>query len=144
ELERITRRFTFALGDNIGPEYDIPAPDVNTNSQHMAWILDTYLASQPPHERQGFAHVVTGKPIVSGGSQGRDKATGQGLAYIIEEWAKDNRVDLGKLTYFVQGYGNVGSWTARLLKSHGSKLLAVEDHTGAIANAEGIDADDIA
>jgi glutamate dehydrogenase (NAD(P)+) len=141
ELERITRRFTFALGDNIGPEYDIPAPDVNTNSQHMAWILDTYLSTMPPHARQGYAHVVTGKPIVSGGSQGREKATGQGLVFIIEEWARDNGVKLGEMTYFVQGYGNVGSWTARLLKLHGAKLLAAEDHTGAIASPDGIDAD---
>ena len=79
ELERITRRFTFALGNNIGPEYDIPAPDVNTNAQIMAWILDTYLSTMPPHERFRSTHVVTGKPVKSGGSLGRDKATGQGV-----------------------------------------------------------------
>ena len=143
ELERITRRFTFALGDNIGPEYDIPAPDVNTNAQIMAWILDTYLSTMPPHTRQGAAHVVTGKPLVSGGSQGREKATGQGLVFLLEEWAKDRKLSLGELSFFVQGFGNVGSWAAMLLAHLGSKLLAVEDHTGAVANETGIDADDL-
>lgn len=144
ELERITRRFTYALGDNIGPEYDIPAPDVNTSSQHMAWIMDTYLTSVSAHERGRNIHVVTGKPIESGGSVGRDKATGQGLVYMIEEWARDNKVDLSKVSYIVQGFGNVGSWSARLLKPFGAKLLAVQDHTGAIRNPNGIDADALA
>ena len=94
ELERITRRFTFALGNNIGPEYDIPAPDVNTNAQIMAWIMDTYLSTMPAHERFRSTHVVTGKPVKSGGSLGRDKATGQGVVYLIQEWAKDNNFDL--------------------------------------------------
>jgi glutamate dehydrogenase (NAD(P)+) len=98
ELQRITRRFTFALGENIGPDYDIPAPDVNTNPQIMAWILDTYLSTIPAHDRQRCTHVVTGKPIVSGGSQGRDKATGQGVVFLIEQWAKDD-IDLTKATY---------------------------------------------
>ena len=141
ELEHITRRFTFALGNNIGPEYDIPAPDVNTNAQIMAWIMDTYLSTMPPLERNRCIHVVTGKPIESGGSVGRDKATGQGIVFTLEAWAKDNDFDLGKATYIVQGFGNVGSWTARLLKPNGAKLLAVEDHTGALYNAEGIDPD---
>ncbi len=144
EIERITRRFTYALGNNIGPEYDIPAPDVNTNPQIMAWILDTYLSTMPPHERHRSVHVVTGKPVESGGSLGRDKATGQGVVFLIEQWAKDKKFDLSKATYFVQGFGNVGSWTARLLKPHGAKLLAVEDHTGAIASTEGIDPDELA
>jgi glutamate dehydrogenase (NAD(P)+) len=143
ELERITRRFTFALGNNIGPEYDIPAPDVNTNPQIMAWILDTYVSTMPPHERQACIHVVTGKPIESGGSIGRDKATGQGVVYTIEEWAKDKGFNLEGATYMVQGFGNVGSWTALLLKQHGSKLIAVEDASGAIANQEGIDPEDL-
>lgn len=140
ELEHITRRFTFALGNNIGPDYDIPAPDVNTNAQIMAWMLDTYLSTVPPAERHRSFHVVTGKPIELGGSVGRDKATGQGVVYIIEEWARDHALDLSQATYFVQGYGNVGSWTARLLEPKGAKLLAVEDHTGAIAHPDGIDA----
>jgi glutamate dehydrogenase (NAD(P)+) len=144
ELERISRRFTFALGSNIGPEYDIPAPDVNTNAQIMAWIMDTYLSMMPPLERNRSLHVVTGKPIAAGGSIGRDKATGQGVVFTIEEWAKDKNFDLHGATYFVQGFGNVGSWTARLLKAHGSRLTAVEDATGAIANPEGIDPDELA
>jgi glutamate dehydrogenase (NAD(P)+) len=141
ELERITRRFTFALGNNIGPEYDIPAPDVNTNPQIMAWILDTYVSMMPPQQRQAMFHVVTGKPIEAGGSLGRDKATGQGVVFLIERWAEDNGLDLSQMSYFIQGYGNVGSWAARLLKPLGVKLLAVEDHTGAIANPRGIDAE---
>jgi len=143
ELEHITRRFTFALGNNIGPDYDIPAPDVNTNAQIMAWMLDTYVSTIPPLERARSFHVVTGKPVELGGSVGRDKATGQGVVYVIEQWARDRGVDLGKTTYTVQGYGNVGSWTARLLKPCGAKLSAVEDHTGAAANPDGIDADDL-
>ncbi|NLI98822.1 Glu/Leu/Phe/Val dehydrogenase [bacterium] len=139
ELERITRRFTFALGSNIGPEYDIPAPDVNTTPQIMAWILDTYLSTMPATERQRSIHVVTGKPIEAGGSLGRDKATGQGVVFTIEEWAKDNNFNLKDATYFVQGFGNVGSWASRLLAPHGSKLIAVEDASGAFINQDGID-----
>lgn len=144
ELERITRRFTFALGNNIGPEYDIPAPDVNTNPQIMAWIQDTYMSTVTPNERNRCIHVVTGKPIESGGSQGRNKATGQGVVFLIEMWAKDNGFNLKGATYIVQGFGNVGSWAARLMKEKGSKLVAVEDVTGAILNKEGIDPDDLA
>ncbi len=143
ELERISRRFTFALGNNIGPEYDIPAPDVNTNAQIMAWILDTYLSTVPPRERNACIHVVTGKPVESGGSVGRDKATGQGVVYTILEWAKEKNFDISKSTYKVQGFGNVGSWTAKLLKPYGAILTAVEDATGAIFNVEGIDPDDL-
>ncbi|TFH10298.1 MAG: Glu/Leu/Phe/Val dehydrogenase [Candidatus Atribacteria bacterium] len=143
EMQRITRRFAFSLGANIGPEYDIPAPDVNTNAQTMAWILDTYLSTLPPGDRHRALHVVTGKPVEAGGSIGRDKATGQGVVYCIERWAQDRSFDLSNATYFVQGFGNVGSWTARLLKPYGSKLVAVEDHTGAIANPAGIDPDEL-
>ncbi len=143
ELEKITRRFTFALGSNIGPDYDIPAPDVNTSPQIMAWILDTYKSTMPPQMRHNSNHIVTGKPVESGGSVGRNKATGQGVVFTIEEWAKDNDFDLNGATYFVQGFGNVGSWASMLLKAHGSKLVAVEDATGAITNPEGIDPDDL-
>jgi glutamate dehydrogenase (NAD(P)+) len=139
EIERITRRFTFALGETIGPEYDIPAPDLNTNAQIMAWMLDTYLSTVPPQERKRCLHVVTGKPIDSGGSPGRDKATGQGVVHCIEEWARRRGSPLEKATYFVQGFGNVGAWAAKLMKGHGARLLAVEDANGAIANGAGID-----
>jgi glutamate dehydrogenase (NAD(P)+) len=143
ELQRISRRFTFALGSNIGPEYDIPAPDVNTNAQIMAWILDTYLSTQPAHIRQACSHVVTGKPIEAGGSLGRDKATGQGVVFTIEQWAKDKKFSLKNATYTVQGFGNVGSWASHLLKPHGAVLIAVEDASGAIKNEKGIDPDDL-
>ncbi|MBN1983207.1 MAG: Glu/Leu/Phe/Val dehydrogenase [Chitinivibrionales bacterium] len=143
ELERITRRFTFALGSNIGPEYDIPAPDVNTNPQIMAWILDTYLTTTPSKDRQNCVHVVTGKPVEAGGSIGRDRATGQGVVFLIQEWAKDRKVELKNTTFMVQGYGNVGSWSARLMKNLSSKMVAVEDASGAIYNAGGIDPDDL-
>jgi len=144
ELERITRRFTFALGSNIGPDYDVPAPDVNTNPQIMAWILDTYLSTLRPQERNRSLHVVTGKPIELGGSVGRDKATGQGIVCMIERWAEDRGFDLSGSTYFIQGFGNVGAWAARLMKPLGAKLVAVEDVSGAIMKREGIDADDLA
>ncbi|MDO8632796.1 MAG: Glu/Leu/Phe/Val dehydrogenase [Phycisphaerales bacterium] len=143
EVERITRRFAYALGDNIGPEYDIPAPDVNTNAQIMAWILDTYASTVPPHDRQRNIHVVTGKPIEAGGSVGRDKATGQGVVYTIQHWAEDHKLDLHGMTFIVQGFGNVGSWTARLLTRLGAKLVAVEDVTGGTRNSEGLDPDDL-
>jgi glutamate dehydrogenase (NAD(P)+) len=143
DLERITRRFTYALGENIGPEYDIPAPDMNTNAQIMAWIVDTFVSMQPAHQRQANFHVVTGKPIESGGSVGRDKATGQGVVYLIKRWAKDNHFDLSGSSYFVQGYGNVGSWAARLMKGHNATLLAVEDASGAIFDSQGIDPDEL-
>ena len=144
EIERIARRFTYALGNNVGPEYDIPAPDVNTNAQIMAWILDTYLSTVPPQDRQRCIHVVTGKPVDSGGSLGREKATGQGVVFLIEEWAKECEFDLKRAKYIVQGFGNVGSWAARCMKEHGSKLIAVEDASGAIINTRGIDPDDLA
>jgi glutamate dehydrogenase (NAD(P)+) len=143
ELEHITRRFAFALANNVGPEYDVPAPDVNTNPQIMAWFLDTYLTTIVPTERNKHKHVVTGKPIEAGGSLGRDKATGQGVVFCIEQWAIDRSVDLSKATYILQGFGNVGSWAARLMQAHGATLTAVEDHTGAIANSSGIDPDDL-
>ena len=144
EIERITRRFTFALGSNIGPEYDIPAPDVNTNAQIMAWVLDTYASTMPPHERQANTHIVTGKPVESGGSLGRDKATGQGVVFSIMEWAKENDFSLDGATYIVQGYGNVGSWASRLLRRFGARLIGVEDVTGAIRSDDGLDPSSLA
>jgi glutamate dehydrogenase (NAD(P)+) len=143
DIQRITRRFTFALGNIIGPEYDIPAPDVNTNAQIMAWMLDTYLSSIPPRERNANTHVVTGKPVESGGCLGRQKATGQGVVFLIERWCVDNNLPLRGATFMVQGYGNVGSWTARLLQRMGARLVAAEDFTGAVSNPKGIDADDL-
>ena len=106
----------------------------------MAWILDTYLSTMPPHERQRCTHVVTGKPVLSGGSQGRDKATGQGVVNLIEFWARDHDFSVNGSKYFVQGFGNVGSWTARLLQDKGAVLVAVQDATCAISNPKGLNA----
>ncbi len=139
ELERITRRFVYALGDNIGPEYDIPAPDMNTNAQIMAWLLDTYLSTISAHDRQRNIHVVTGKPVEAGGSVGRDKATGQGVVYTIQKWAEQHGLSLSHVKFIVQGFGNVGSWTARLLVQLGATLVAVEDATGGTRNYDGLD-----
>lgn len=144
ELEHITRRFTFALGDNVGPEYDIPAPDVNTNAQIMAWFLDTYLSTHSAHERNAFVHVVTGKPVSAGGSLGRNKATGQGIVLMVEEWARDRGFDLNGATYVVQGFGNVGSWAARLLAPLGSRMAAVEDISGSFRCDESVNPEELA
>ncbi|MDL5512814.1 Glu/Leu/Phe/Val dehydrogenase [Arenibacter sp. M-2] len=139
ELERITRRFTYALGDNIGPEHDIPAPDVNTNSQTMAWIVDTYMSTKSPAERSKNQHVVTGKPLGSGGSEGRDRATGYGVFLNIKLWAEKKKVDLKNKRFIVQGFGNVGYWTAHFLENEGAKLVGVQDAYGSIANSDGIE-----
>ncbi|TXD59459.1 Glu/Leu/Phe/Val dehydrogenase [Polaribacter sp. IC066] len=138
ELERITRRFTYALGDNIGPEHDIPAPDVNTNSQTMAWIADTYMSTKKPSERSKNQHVVTGKPIGSGGLEGRDRATGYGVFLTIKFWADHENIKLENKTFIVQGFGNVGYWTAHFLEKEGAKLVGVQDAFGTIVNKEGI------
>ena len=138
ELERITRRFTYALGDNIGPELDIPAPDVNTNSQTMAWILDTYMSTKSPAERSTNMHVVTGKPVGAGGSEGRDKATGYGVFLSIKFWAKHKKVDLKDKKFIVQGFGNVGYWASHFLEKEGAKLIAVQDAYDSVINEDGI------
>lgn len=143
EIERITRRFTYALGDNIGPDYDIPAPDVNTNSQMMAWMMDTYLSTKRPSERQNNIHIVTGKPIKSGGLLGRDASTGLGVVFTIDEWAKDNKVDLKKSTYIIQGFGKVGYWAAHFMNQRGATLLAVQDSSGTIFNNKGINVEEL-
>lgn len=138
ELERVTRRFVHDLGTNIGPEYDIPAPDVGTNSQTMVWMMDTYLKSHNQSGKSAHMGVVTGKTITCGGSVGRDKATGQGMAYCIAEWAAEHDIDLTGCTYILQGFGNVGSRVAQILEEQGAVLIAVQDHTGSIWRAEGI------
>ena len=140
EMMRLTRRFTSALGENIGPDHDIPAPDVGTNAQVMAWMADTYINFTEQTRRWTGMAVVTGKPIEFGGSHGREKATGQGLVYVLEELLPELELAIDKITYSVIGFGNVGSWTARLLARHGATLKTVLDHTGAIANDNGIDA----
>jgi glutamate dehydrogenase (NAD(P)+) len=144
ELRRITRRFTHALGNNIGPEYDIPAPDVGTGAREMVWMMDTYMTMFNASDRNATRRVVTGKSLLNGGSVGRDKATGQGLVYCLEIWAKHLGFDIKGSTFMVQGYGNVGSNAARIMQNRGARLLAVSDHTGSIGNPDGIDADELA
>lgn len=138
ELERITRRFTFALADNIGPEHDIPAPDVNTNSQTMAWISDTYMSTRPPAERSANLHVVTGKPAGSGGLEGRDRATGYGVFLTIKFWAEKNEINLSGKRFIVQGFGNVGYWASLFLEQEGAILVGVQDAFGSLQNQKGI------
>jgi glutamate dehydrogenase (NAD(P)+) len=138
ELERITRRFTAALGSNIGPEYDIPAPDVNTNSQTMVWMMDTYMNIVGAGDRNTVRGVVTGKSVSSGGSHGRAEATGQGVVHCITEWAKDRNFNLDGCHVIIQGFGNVGSYAARLLSQKGAVIVGVGDAGGYIANPEGI------
>lgn len=143
ELERITRRFTFALADNIGPEHDIPAPDVNTNSQTMAWMADTYMSTRPPAERTANQHVVTGKPAGSGGLEGRDRSTGYGVYLSIKFWAEKNKKSLKGKKFIVQGFGNVGYWAAYFLEKDGAKLVGVQDAFGSIQNQKGIGVEDL-
>ncbi|PKR81501.1 glutamate dehydrogenase [Brumimicrobium salinarum] len=143
ELERITRRFTYALGENIGPDVDIPAPDVNTNPQIMAWIADTFASTKSPSTRMLNLHVVTGKPIGSGGLKGRDRATGFGVVASIKSWAKLKGVDLLNKTFIVQGFGNVGYWASHFMTELGAKLIAVQDASGTIYNESGIDSEQL-
>jgi glutamate dehydrogenase/leucine dehydrogenase len=136
ELENMTRRFTSELVGFIGPDRDIPAPDVYTNAQTMAWIMDTYSMNKG-HSVPG---VVTGKPIAIGGSKGRNEATGRGCVYMIVEAAKHLNLNLNGATAVVQGFGNAGSIAARLLAAeHGTKVIAVNDSTGGIYNKNGLD-----
>jgi glutamate dehydrogenase (NAD(P)+) len=139
ELMRITRRFTHALGANIGPEHDIPAPDVGTNAQTMVWMMDTYMNRVGDAEKNAQMRVVTGKSIACGGSLGREQATAQGVVLCVREWAKDKGIDLRGKTAIVQGFGNVGSFSAHFLDKLGVKVIAVGDHTGYYANPEGFD-----
>lgn len=137
DLCRVTRRFTHALGANIGPEYDIPAPDMGTNGQTMVWVMDTYMNTEGHAYKNAQIRVVTGKTLTCGGSQGRDKATSQGLVHCIVEWAKEKSFDLEGKTAIVQGFGNVGSHASLLLNKLGVSTIAVGDHSGYLLNPEG-------
>ena len=134
ELERMTRRYTANLIDVFGPERDIPAPDMNTNEQIMAWILDTYSA----HARRTASAVVTGKPILLGGSEGRKEATGRGLMTVTLGAMERLGLRPSQSTVAVQGFGNVGSIAAKLLAEQGCKIVAVSDVTGGYYNADGL------
>ena len=135
ELEKLTRRYTSEIGLIIGPHSDIPAPDVNTNAQIMAWMMDTY--SQ--NTGATATGVVTGKPIELGGSLGRVKATGRGVFVVGRETARRMNVAIDGSRVAVQGFGNVGSVAAELFAASGSKIVAVQDHTGTVINANGLD-----
>jgi glutamate dehydrogenase (NAD(P)+) len=126
ELERMTRRYTAEIMSFIGPDRDIPAPDVNTNPQVMAWLMDTY-SMQMGHTVPG---VVTGKPIAIGGSEGRADATGLGVVFMVIEAAKKLNIKLDKATAAIQGFGNVGSSAARSLAREGVKIIAISDKDG--------------
>ena len=135
ELEKVTRRYTSEIGIIIGPQHDIPAPDVNTNGQIMAWMMDTYSMNVG-----GTATgVVTGKPLHLGGSLGRVKATGRGVFVTGREAARRLGMDLRGARIAVQGFGNVGSVAAELFVEAGAKIVAVQDHTGTIVNTNGLD-----
>jgi glutamate dehydrogenase (NAD(P)+) len=139
ELERVTRRFTAAIANDIGPDYDIPAPDVGTNAQVMAWIADTFqMSSSERHATDGM-RVVTGKPVEIGGSLGREKATGQGVADVMAEMLPQLGLPIEGMRISVLGYGNVGSWAARILQNMGATVVGAMDHTGGLRNDTGLD-----
>src|SRR6187401_3005473 len=135
ELEALTRRYIAEIIDAIGPEKDVPAPDVNTNDQIMAWIMDTYSM----HVGHTETAVVTGKPIELGGSLGRREATGRGVTICAREAAKHAGFDIAKASIAVQGFGNVGSVAADLLAKIGAKIVAVTDWKGGVHNPAGLD-----
>ena len=135
ELQRLTRRYTAEILPLIGPEIDIPAPDVGTDSQIMAWMMDTY-SMQKGYSIPG---VVTGKPIAIGGSLGREEATGRGVVYTVLEGMKHLKLDPHRSTAVVQGFGNVGSHSARILTENGIKVIAMSDSKGGIYNSKGLD-----
>jgi glutamate dehydrogenase/leucine dehydrogenase len=135
ELEHITRRYTSAMFDVFGPDQDIPAPDMNTNEQTMAWIMDTYSM----HARRTETAVVTGKPLLIGGSRGRKEATGRGVVTVTLSAMNKLGMSPNRSTVAVQGFGNVGSVSALLMHEQGAKIVAISDISGAYYNAEGID-----
>jgi glutamate dehydrogenase (NAD(P)+) len=135
ELEGLTRRFATEISPLIGPDRDIPAPDVNTNSQTMAWIMDTFSM----HHGYTISAVVTGKPIAIGGSLGRNEATARGAVFTLLKASKERNVPLAGARVAVQGYGNAGSIAAMLLAAEGSTIIAVSDSTGGIYNPAGLD-----
>jgi len=137
DLERITRRFTHSLGSNIGPDWDIPAPDMGTNAQIMDWMMDTYSNMVSAAEKQTVKGVVTGKSIICGGIPGREEATGRGIVHCLSEWAREKHLNLAGATLAVQGFGNVGSHTAMILSRMGVSLIAVGDHAGYYYHSEG-------
>src|SRR5512142_1939582 len=138
ELERLTRRYTAGIINTLGPDSDVPAPDVNTNERVMAWVMDTYSM----HVGHTTTAVVTGKPVEMGGSLGRREATGRGCMIVTKEALKHLGMPMQGTTIAVQGFGNVGSIAAQLLSREGCKIVAIGDRSIAIHNPNGIDVDD--
>ena len=135
ELERITRRYTAELMDAIGPERDVPAPDVGTDAQVMAWIMDTYSM----HRREATTAVVTGKPMELGGSQGRSEATGRGCMFVTLQALKRLRLEPAETRVVIQGFGNVGGMAARLMSRAGFKVISIVEYDAAVYNSHGLD-----
>ena len=135
ELERLTRRYTQEMIPFIGPQIDVMAPDLGTNEQTMAWMMDTYSM----HEGHAVPSIVTGKPVSIGGSLGRREATGRGVAYLVNRATDTIGLDIGNCTAVVQGYGNVGSIAALSLARYGAKVIAVSDVNGGSYNSKGLD-----
>ena len=135
ELERLSRRYMQEMIPFLSPHVDIAAPDVGTNEQVMAWMMDTY----SNHVGHVEPAIVTGKPIALGGSAGRREATGQGVAYLVKSYLDDLKIPVTQATVAIQGFGNVGSETAAALADYGAKIIAISDHTAAFHNPRGID-----
>jgi len=135
ELERITRRYTSEIMDIIGPERDVPAPDINTNPQTMAWVMDTYSM----HTRHTATAVVTGKPLALGGSRGRTEATGRGCMIVTMQALRQFGLDVANTRVVIQGFGNVGGMSARLMARSGFKIICIIEYDGAVYNADGLD-----
>lgn len=135
ELQRLTRRYAAEIFPLIGPDKDVPAPDVGTDAQIMAWIMDTY------SQQVGYAvpGVVTGKPLSLGGSLGREEATGRGVVYVTLEALRHLKLSLENATVAIQGFGNVGSHTARIMQQHGARVIAVSDVHGGVYSEKGLD-----
>jgi glutamate dehydrogenase (NAD(P)+) len=135
ELERITRRYTSEIMDIIGPERDVPAPDINTNPQTMAWIMDTYSM----HVRHTVTGVVTGKPLALGGSAGRTEATGRGCMIVTMQALRHFGLDVATTRVVIQGFGNVGGMSAKLMARSGFKIICIIEYDGAVYNPQGLD-----
>ncbi len=140
ERERLTRRYAYAISDIIGPYTDIPAPDVYTGSEEMAWIMDTYSTLKGNYVQP---EVITGKPISIGGSLGRTEATGRGVGFTVREAAKKLNIQMNDATVVVQGFGNAGQFAAQLVQDQGAKIIAVSDTQGAILNKNGFQTNEL-
>jgi glutamate dehydrogenase (NAD(P)+) len=135
ELERITRRYTSEIMDIIGPDRDVPAPDINTNPQTMAWVMDTYSM----HKRHTVTGVVTGKPLTLGGSRGRNEATGRGCMIVTMQALRRFGLDVANTRVVIQGFGNVGGMSAKLMARSGFKIVCIIEYDGAVYNPKGLD-----